>query len=82
MADFWHDLALSLTQLLGPEFDSNEPQLSECWRKLAEHNQKPTFVYLYLLEIWKKYDFLKNFSMNFKNVLVCVYTKQLGLKFM
>ena len=82
MADFRRDPALTLTPFPGPEFDSNEPQLSECCRKLAEHNRKPTFLYLYLLEIWKKYDFLKNISINLKNVLVCVYTKQLRLKFM
>ena len=43
MADFWRDLALTLTPFPGPEFDSNEPQLSECCRKLAEHVQKQLF---------------------------------------
>ena len=81
MADFRRDPALTLTPFPGPEFDSNEPLLAECCRKLAEQVQKTTFLYLYLLEIWEKVDFFKKFSMNFKNILVCVYTKLLGLEF-
>ena len=74
MADFRRDPALTLTPFPGPEFDSNEPQFSECCRKLAEQLQKLTFVYFYVLVKGKKWDFLKRISINTKNLLAYLST--------